>query len=156
MSQMTNFKSEIAEALFDSSVKVSREALVWAMSNLPDGENKGSHTIGGKLAYDRNFDHSQENIWQAIGVSEKEGEHLGRVMTEQLAKIKDPEGRVSTVVEGVLDAIEKHPNLIKLIAVKTVQEALEFAQAASEMGDMAKMIKMMKMLGRMKGGDNEE
>ena len=152
---MANFKAEIAEALFDSSVKVSREALLWTMSNLPDGENKGPHSTG-KLAIEKNFDHDQDNILRAIGVSEEQAKTLAGVMSKQLAKIKDPDGRVSKIVEGVLDAMEQHPELIKLIVVKQVQDALDFAESASEMGDMAKMLKMMKMLGKLKGGDNED
>lgn len=153
---MTNYKSEIAEALFDSSVKVSREALVWAMSNLPDGKNKGSYSVGGKLSYDKNFDHEQENIWAAVGISEEETQHLGEIMVEQLKKISEPNGRVSIVVESVINAIEKHPNLIKLIAVKTVQDALEYAQTASEMSDMQKMMKMMKLIDKLKRKQDEE
>lgn len=150
-----NFKAEIAEALFDSSVKVSREALLWTMSNLPDEENKGPHSIG-KLAIEKNFDHDQENILRAIGVSEEQAKTLAGVMSKQLAKIKDPDGRVSKIVEGVLGAIEEHPDLIKLIVVKTVQDALDFAESAGDMGQMAKMLKMLKMIDRMKGSDNED
>ena len=152
---MANFKSEIAVALYDSSVNVSREALLWAMSNLPDGENKGQHSTG-KLSVEKNFNHDAENVLQALGLTEDDAKRLSGIMAKELAKIKEPDSRVSKIVEGVLNALENDPELIKLIVVKTVQDALDFAQSASEMGDMAKMLKMMKMLGRMKGGDNEE
>lgn len=153
---MANFKAEIAEALFDSSVKVSREALLWTMSNLPDGENKGPHSIGGKLPIDKNFDHNQESILRAVGISEAQAKELSGVMAKELAKVKEPNGRVSIVVEGVLNAIEEHPDLIKLIVIKTVQDALDFAESASEMGDISKMIKMIKLIDKLKGKDNED
>jgi len=153
----TNFKAEIAEALFDSSVKISREALLWAMSNLPDSENKGEHSVkASKAVSTHDFDHDQESILQAVGVTEEEAQELAGVMADELRKIKNPDSKVSKIVEGVLNAIDRHPNLIKLIVVKQVQDALEFAESASEMKDMAKMMKLMKMLGKMKGGGDEE
>jgi len=150
-----NFKAEIAEALFDSSVKISKDALIWAMSNLPDGKNHGDYSKGGSAAVKHEFNHDSENVWEAVGLSKAELEQLGEVMVEKLKLINNPDSKVSKVVEGVVDAVIEHPNLVLLLAVKTVQEALDHAEMASGMGDMAKMMKIMKMLGKYKKDDDE-
>lgn len=149
----TNFKAEIAEALFDSSVKVSREALLWAMTNLPDGENRGSHSAASSLSLLKDFNHEENDIFKAIGLKDNEVQELSKVMSKQLAKIAQEDSRVSIVVEGVIEAIDEHPNLLKLIVVKTVQDALEMAESGSE---ISKMMKIMKMIDKFKNRDNEE
>jgi hypothetical protein len=148
-----NFKAEIAEALFDSSVKISKDALLWAMSNLPDGKNHGDYSKGSAVKHQ--FNHDSENVWEAVGLSKEELDKLGSIMVEKLKLIKEPDSKVSKVVEGVIDAVVEHPNLILILAVKTVQEALEHAEMASGMGDMARMMKIMKMLGKYKKDDDE-
>jgi hypothetical protein len=150
---MVNFKAEIAEALFDSSVKVSKDALIWAMSNLPDDKNHGDYSKGSAVKHE--FNHEAQSVWEAVGLTKNEVDELGAVMVDKLKLINEPNSTVSKVVEGVIDATIEHPNIVLLIAVKTVQDALEHAQTASEMGDMAKMIKMMKMLGKYKKDDDE-
>jgi hypothetical protein len=151
---MVNFKAEIAEALFDSSVKVSKDALIWAMSNLPDDKNYGDYSKGSSAAK-HEFNHETQNLWEAVGLTKNEVDELGAVMVDKLKLINEPNSTVSKVVEGVVDATIEHPNLVLLLAVKTVQDAFEHAQTVSEMGDMAKMIKMMKMLGKFKKDDDE-
>lgn len=152
---MANFKAEIAEALYDSSVNVSREALIWAMTNLPDGENKGSFkpTVVG---VDTTFNHDCENLWEALGLEKSRIEELSKVMSKQLSKIKEPDSKVSIVVEGVINAVNEHPDLLKLIVAKTVQDALEMVENVGEMGEMAKMLKIMRMIDKLKGKDNED
>jgi hypothetical protein len=151
---MQNFKTEIAEALFDSSVKVSKDALIWAMSNLPDGKNHGDYSKGSS-AVKHEFNHEAQSVWEAVGLTKNEVDELGAVMVDKLKLINEPNSTVSKVVEGVIDATIEHPNLLLLIAVKTVQDALEMAESASQMGDMARMMKMMKMLGKFKKDDDE-
>lgn len=153
---MTNYKSEIAEALFDSSVKVSREALVWAMSNLPDDKNHGSFSKFSP-SVKREFSHESENIWDAVGISTDELTKAGELMSESLRKINDSDGKVSLIVESVLDAAVEHPFLFTVIAVKTVQDALEHVSEAGEMAKMMKMVKMMdKLKKRMDDEDNQD
>lgn len=138
---MANYKAEIAEALYDSSTKISKEALIWAMTNLPDTQNKGSFS-----GINKSFDHDKENIFEAVGISKYEAEQLARIMSKQLASITEPEGKVSRIVEGVLNEIEHHPNLIKLIVIKTVQEALQFVTKSETEMDIIKMIQLIKKL----------
>lgn len=148
-----NYKAEIAEALFDSSVKVSKDALLWAMSNLPDGKNHGDYRKSSVIKHD--FNHEAQNIWEAIGLTKNDVEELGSIMVEKLKIINEPNSTVSKIVEGVIDATIDHPNLVLLLAVKTVQDALQHAEMTSEMGDMAKMLKLMKMMGKFRKDSDE-
>jgi hypothetical protein len=148
-----NYKAEIAEALFDSSVKVSKDALLWAMSNLPDSKNDGKYSKAS--AVKPQFNHDSENVWDAIGLNKNDIEELGNIMVEKLKLINEPDSKLSKVVEGVVDATVNHPNLVLLLAVKTVQDALEHAEMASGMGDMAKMLKLMKMMGKFRKDSDE-
>ena len=147
---MANFKSEIAEALYDSSVNVSKEALVWAMSNLPDNKNHGSYT---STPVKREYNHNTENVWDAVGMSRERLNELSVIMAKQLNKITEPNATLSSVVEGVMDATIENPDLVLVIAVKTVQDALEHA---SEAGEMAKMMKMIKLMDRFKKKNDDE
>lgn len=151
---MANYKAEIAEALFDSSVKVSKDALLWAMTNLPDGENKGTYKAA-KLAAD-GFNHESENMWEALGLSKERVSELASIMSKELAKSKDPDSKVSIIVQNVINAIDENPDLLKIVVTKTVHEALDAVDAMSSMGDMAKMLKIMKMIDKLKGGGHED
>ena len=150
---MQNFKAEIAEALFDSSVKVSKDALLWAMSNLPDDKNHGDYRKSSVAKHD--FNHKESSILAAIGLNDEKVNQLSRMMAEELAKINNEYSCVSEVVEGVLNAIDREPELLKLVVIKTVQDALEHAEMASGMGDMAKMLKLMKMMGKFRKDSDE-
>jgi hypothetical protein len=151
---MQNFKAEIAEALFDSSVKVSKDALLWAMSNLPDHRNHGDYGKSGSVVK-HDYNHEAQNIWEAVGLNKQQVDELGAIIVDKLKLINEPNSTVSKVVEGIIDATIEHPNLILLIAVKVVQDALEMAESASQMTDIAKMMKMMKMLSKFKKDDDE-
>jgi hypothetical protein len=146
-----NFKIEIAEALFDSNVKVSKDALLWAMSNLPDSKNHGAHTTSVKP----NFDHEKENVFEACGLSEDRCQELAGIMVKQLKRITEDGIRVSSIVEGVLSEIEKTPDLVILLVVKSVQDALAHASEKSAGGDLETMLKMLKMLRKMKGDEKD-
>jgi hypothetical protein len=146
---MANFKAEIAEALFDSSVKVSKDALLWAMSNLPDSKNHGAHIKSVKPE----FDHEQENVFEACGLSEERTQQLASLMVKHLRRITEDDVRVSNIIEGVLSEIEKTPDLILLLVVKSVQDALAQASEKSP-GDLQTMLKMLKMFKKMKGDED--
>ncbi len=145
---MTNFKSEIAEALFDSSVKVSKDALIWAMSNLPDNRNHGSHAAS-------MFNHEKENVFEACGLSEQRCHELSAIMVNHLKQMAYEGTKVSTIVEAVLNETKKTPDLIILLVVKNVQDALDHIQekSADREGELNKMLKILQMLKKMKGED---
>ena len=145
---MSNFKIEIAEALFDSSAKVSKDALIWAMSNLPDGKNHGKHATSVKTT----FDHEKENVFEACGLAKERCEELASIMVKQLRRITEDGTKVSSIVEGVLNEVQKNPDLVILLVVKNVQDALAQATEKSPR-DLDTMLKMLKMLRKLDGGD---
>jgi hypothetical protein len=148
-----NFKIEIAEALFDSSVKVSKDALIWAMSNLPDSKNHGGHTTSVKAT----FDHKKENVFEACGMSEEDCQKAASVVVKQIRRVTEDGTKVSSIVEGVIEEVNKNPNVLMLIVVKSVQDALAHAEkmSSSDGGDLDKMMKMLRMLKRLKDDDKD-
>jgi hypothetical protein len=145
-----NFKIEIAEALFDSSVKVSRDALIWAMSNLPDSKNHGGHATSVKAT----FDHEKENVFEACGMSEEDCQKAASIVVKQIRRITEDGIKVSSIVEGVIEEVNKNPNVLMLIVVKSVQDALAHASEKSS-GELETMLKMLRMLKKMKGDDSD-
>ena len=147
---MENFKTQIAEVLFDSSVKLSKDALLWAMSNLPDNKNIGKHTT----RKSSRFNHDAENVYEAVGISEEKAKDLAAKMAKQIGRVVKEDVKVSNIVEGVMDEIEEEPEMLKLIVVKTVQDALEHAEGFGKISEMAKMMKFLKKL-KDEGGFDE-
>ena len=156
---MANYKAQIAEALFEPSVKLSKEALLWAMSNLPDGEKNGEFSsVGAKHPF--KFDHSQDNVWEGIGLKKDQLEEVATIMSLETKKaIKDGD-KVTQVIENIFNKLWNNPIFIAIVTVKTVQDALEHAQKMSKLldrledegdGDMEKFMKIMKMIEKLKG-----
>jgi hypothetical protein len=163
-----NFKAEIAEALFEPSVKLSKEALLWAMSNLPDGENNGEFTSSiGSSKHPFTFNHEAENVWEAIGLTKPELEEVAGVMSRETKKVIRDGEKVSLIVERLFDKLWNDPRFIAIVTVKVVQDAVEEAmkmskmldklQESSEGSDMEQLMAMMKLLKKLKGkGDSDD
>lgn len=161
---MANYKAQIAEALFEPSVKLSKEALLWAMSNLPDGEKNGEFSSGGGK-HPFKFDHSQDNVWEGMGLQKDQLEEVAKIMSVETKKAIKDENKVTQVIENIFDRLWNNPIFIAVVTVKTVQDALEHAQKMSKLldrledegdGDMEKFMKIMKMIEKLKGKDSED
>lgn len=147
-----NFKIEIAEALFDSSVKVSKDALIWAMSNLPDGKNYGAHLTSVKPV----FNHEKDNVFEACGLTESQCQNAAAKIVKHIKRIAEGEIKVSNIVEGVMEELEKDPNVLMVMVVKSIQDALNHAEKMSNGNDeLDKMMKVLKMIRKMKGDDKD-
>lgn len=141
-----NFKAEIAEALYDSSINVSKDALLWAMSNLPDdNKTKGEYSASFKTE----FNHDDDTVTGACGLTEERAQEAAKILTTHIRKFVKDGMRVSNIVEDVLNEVQTNPDILKVLVIKSVQDAIEHAEQMTQMGDVAKMLKMMKKL---KGG----
>ena len=65
MSQGSNFKKEVMEALFNAPTNlITNKAILWADSNLPNEGGNGNYTS----VKPRVYDHSKDSLWDAIGM----------------------------------------------------------------------------------------
>ncbi len=65
MSQRSNFKSQVMEALFNAPTNlVNNKAIMWALSNLPDEGGIGEHNT----VLRGPFQHEAESFWAAVGM----------------------------------------------------------------------------------------
>ena len=66
MSQGSNFKKEVMEALFNAPTNlITTKAITWALTNLPDEGGNGTHS-----SRPRAYDHTANSLWDAIGLGE--------------------------------------------------------------------------------------
>lgn len=73
MSQGSNFKKEVMEALFNAPTNlITNKAILWADSNLPNEGGNGNYTS----VKPRVYDHTKDSFWDAIGMGEKNMEVL--------------------------------------------------------------------------------
>ena len=73
MSQGSNFKSQVMEALFNAPTNlINNKAIMWALSNLPEegGMGKESTVVRGE------YNHESESFWSAIGMPDKDMERI--------------------------------------------------------------------------------
>jgi len=66
MSQGSNFKTQVMEALFNAPTNlINNKAIMWALSNLPDEGGNGEHNTVLRGPYQ----HDSECLWTALGMS---------------------------------------------------------------------------------------
>lgn len=164
MSQGSNFKSQVMEALFNAPTNlINNKAIMWALSNLPDeGGNGGESTvIRGK------FNHEESSFWTAIGMPDQDMEKIHDKFRDELfAYVKDNKDEQFTK-SMVFEHMEKKLGNegIMYLAVHGFMkhyEALQEAQGKSIEGivkglgdstDLDGLIKHLKELRKRLGGD---
>ena len=68
MSQGSNFKSQVMEALFNAPTNlINNKAIMWALSNLPEEGGMGQESTLVRAPYN----HESTSFWGAIGFSEE-------------------------------------------------------------------------------------
>ena len=81
MSQGSNFKSQVMEALFNAPTNlVNNKAIMWALSNLPDEGGNGEHNTVLRGPYQ----HDSSSFWNAIGMPEEDMERIHDKVRDEL------------------------------------------------------------------------
>lgn len=168
MSQGSNFKKQVMEALFNAPTNlINNKAIMWAASNLPDEGGNGDYgtVIRGP------YNHDAESFWTALGMPDEDMERIndkfGKTLVEfEAANVDNPEIRKSTVfehlekklgMEGVLfmavHGFMKHYEDLKMHQMKD----LSIGDLSGLMGDapdeIKSLIKHLMELKKRMGGD---
>lgn len=73
MSQGSNFKKEVMEALFNAPTNlITNKAIMWAASNLPDEGGKGRFETEIRGEYR----HDSDSFWHAVGMPDQDMEKI--------------------------------------------------------------------------------
>lgn len=152
MSQGSNYKKEVMEALFNAPTNtIKNKAIMWAASNLPDEGGQGVYQKYDSLV----FDHNKNSFWEAVGFSEERVDKATDSLKEQLHvyadKNKDNDKhRKSEIFEHLLTNCSK--DAIFYLTVKGYMELHEsLCRADSEATDS--IIDLLKNLRRKLGGE---
>ena len=101
MSQGSNFKQQVMEALFNAPTNlINNKAVMWAASNLPDEGGNGEYNTTLRSPYD----HDAENFWEALGINDVETieTKFARVLAEYAANNQNnPDARKSMAFQYV-------------------------------------------------------
>jgi hypothetical protein len=69
MSQGSNYKKQVMEALFNAPTNlITNKAVMWAASNLPDEGGVGKFNTKSE----KKVNHEADNVWEALGFKEKD------------------------------------------------------------------------------------
>lgn len=165
MSQGSNFKKEVMEALFNAPTnQVNNKMIMWAASNLPDEGGMGTNTTQLRAEYN----HELNSFWSAIGMPGEDMEGIHNKVRDQL---------FSYVKKADSDTLKKSmvfQHLEKTLGMECIMyfaahgfmkhyEAMQESQVAGAMGDMLGMSgsdadmdqlkTIIEMLKKLKGGD---
>ena len=81
MSQGSNFKKEVMEALFNAPTNlVNNKMIMWAASNLPDEGGMGANDTQLRAEYN----HELDSFWSAIGMPGEDMESIHSKVRDQL------------------------------------------------------------------------
>jgi hypothetical protein len=152
MSQGSNFKTQVMEALFNAPTNlVNNKAIMWALSNLPDEGGKGEHNT----VLRGPFQHEAESFWAAVGMPGDDMESIhDRFRDELFAYVKDNNDKQFSK-SMVFEHMEKKLGYegIMYLAVHGFIKHYEALQEAHQksLGDMLSDLK----LGDIKGGPQD-
>jgi hypothetical protein len=164
MSQGSNFKTQVMEALFTAPTNlINNKAIMWAASNLPDEGGNGNHSTASRGSYQ----HDADSFWTAIGMPGDDMEKIHDKFRDTLfAYIKENKDRQFTK-SMVFEHMEKklgHEGIMYLAVHGFMKhyEALKEAESMS-IGDIMKgmsdpsdldgLIKHLKELRKRLGGE---
>jgi hypothetical protein len=164
MSQGSNFKTQVMEALFNAPTNlVNNKAIMWALSNLPDEGGKGEYgtVLRGP------FKHEAESFWTAVGMPDEDMEKIHDKFRDELfAYIKENndkqfsksmvfehmekklgyEGIMYLAVHGFI----KHYEALQEAHGKSIEDILK---GMGDSTDLEGLIKHLKELRKRLGGD---
>jgi hypothetical protein len=163
MSQGSNFKKDVMEALFNAPTNlVNNKVIMWAASNLPDEGGMGDYSSN--LNGDRGaYEHDNPSFWKAIGVKEQnldatadkvrdaiiefcqQGKGSKSMIFEHVEKTCGPEGMLFLAVRGFFNVME------------SLEEAMDKAAThhIKDQGDLEKLIKELEEIRKRLGGDDK-
>ena len=162
MSQGSNFKTQVMEALFNAPTNlITNKAIIWASSNLPDegGNGENNSTLRGK------YNHELDSFWSAIGMPGEDMEKIhDKVRDELFAYVKsaDQENLKKSMVfehlekscgyEGIMyfavHGFMKHYEALKESQVAgPLADLLGMAGSDSDMDKLKQILEQLKKLG---------
>lgn len=161
MSQGSNFKKEVMEALFSAPTNLlSNKAIKWAASNLPDEGGYGTNNAS--LSNVRgDYDHESDSFWKAIGMKDEDPEKASDNVRDAIIEFcQNHHGPKSLIFEH----IEKKCGIegIIFLATKGFFECMEQLDKAvtkarthviSSESDLDKILKELEELRKKLGGD---
>ncbi len=144
------------EALLNSNADISKEDIIWAASHLPETSEKGEHSA----SHGHNFvyDHSQKNLYKAIGIDESDAEKTGKLLTVVTKKCAlEDEYKLSHAIEEIMDKSQEIPGFFPLVLSKVLKDALEDLEQKHLGGAIPKeLLKLLKEMKRKsEEGDDE-
>lgn len=113
------------EVLLKSDNNLTKEEILWAASNLPDGESIGEHALN-----DNDYNHDADSIFDSLCIDKKDAQKVAKIFSSATTKIimpKDSTGKytISNAVEEVISEGRKVPGFDKLIVSKMIHQAVE-------------------------------
>jgi hypothetical protein len=112
---MTNKKTQIAEVLFSS--EAPNDLILWALSHIPDVNEKGDYAEFGA----RKINHNEKTLYSAFGMTENEWDKTVDRLAIHTVKILSTAECDSEIVVRMMDIIKKDNDLMTLLLVKYVQ-----------------------------------
>jgi hypothetical protein len=163
MSQGSNFKKEVMEALFNAPTNlITSKAILWADSNLPAEGGNGEHAS----VRARKYDHDAESFWDAIGLGQEHSNKIHDKVRDKLFSIAKRDGSMSksavfqeieseipdALVYFAVHGFMKHYDALKETEMASViASALGIEDTPDGLSDLAKAIEALKK--SLKGGD---
>ena len=98
-----NYKEEIAKVLFDSNAP--KEAVLWAMSNLPDTNKKGKNKAD-------IYNHDETKISNSLNISDKKFDKIATVISKTMANNINDE-RLTYAVAKIVEHCDNDRDYLK-------------------------------------------
>jgi hypothetical protein len=136
MSQGSNFKKQVMEALFNAPTNlINNKAIMWAASNLPDEGGNGGFDIQLRGPYE----HESDSFWTAIGMPGGDMELIQNKFRTQLVKYvkENQDSRFSKSM--VFEHLEKTlggEGMMYLAVHGFIKHYEDFQQIHSEISDL--------------------
>jgi hypothetical protein len=158
MSQGSNFKKEVMEALFNAPTNlVNNKVIMWAASNLPDdgGVGKYNSDLSGERG---SYDHDTESFWTAIGmkgetpdeISDKvrdailqacrEGKRAKSAIFEHIEKTCGYEGIMFLATKGFFECMELLDKAISAASTHVISSERDLDKILKELEDLRKRL----------------
>lgn len=168
MSQGSNFKQQVMEALFNAPTNlINNKAIMWALSNLPDEGGNGKFATKMRGPYN----HDEDSFWTAIGMPDKDMERIHDKFCKTLAEfaadnVDNPDSRKSSAfeylenklgTEGIMfmavHGFMKHYEQLKMSEMKdlSIGDLSELSDGAPD--EIKALIKHLIELKKRLGGD---
>lgn len=151
-------KQKIMEALLNSDSDISKEEIMWVASHLPNSSEKGEHktVIGSSLIYN----HSESNIYKALGLDESEGERTADLLAKITKKCAfEDHYKMSNAIEEIMEKSQDIPGFFPLIVIKILKDTLERLETkhfGGSDGEKALMMLLKEMQKRSKKRDDDD